>query len=229
MNAPVITDTTDLTEIVRNEEGRFLYPGNLDHYYQKAWLHLTSRGTTNYHVSLAHTNHVFFESMVGGIWAIQQGLMVPDELRNLGIASIGHDLNRSPKEGAIDRDHLDSAYTMIEEIILPEDKHRLPRVKKILWATLFEFPRVRLVDPTMAEQIIADVDLTQVFNQFYMDLTYIGLAGEMRKTPIEMVCLQEGFIRNIQFYTKWAQQRFGPKFEPKIAHLNRLKKILEVG
>jgi hypothetical protein len=235
MQSP-ITEQTDLTEIALNAGGRFLYPGTLVHYYKNAWFHIAERalqnsgeaGTgNNYHISFSHTNHVFHECMVGGTAAVIAGHMTPDDLRDLGITAIGHDLNRSLKAGAIDRDHLASAFEMITRTILPEDRHRLPRIEKILWATLFELPRVRLQDPTMPEQIIADVDMTQVFTRFYMDLTYVGLAKEMKKTPLQMVETQEGFIRSIRFYTAWAEARFGPMVEPKIAHVHRLLEILK--
>lgn len=231
-----ITELTDLTEIVLNKGGIFLYPGTLAAYYRRAWFHIADRallstgeaGTgNNYHVSFAHTNHVFYECMVGGIEAVLAGRMTPDSLRDLGITAIGHDLNRSLKPGAIDRDHLASAFQMITDMIEPEDKHRLPRIKKILWATLFEFPRVRLEDPTEPEMIIADVDMTQVFTRFYMDLTYVGLAKEMKKSPLEMVEMQEGFIRSIHFYTTWAEGRFGSMVALKIAHVQRLLEILK--
>lgn len=237
MKKTIITDQTDLTEIIINANGRFLYPGNLVHYYRAAWFHIAERAmkTTgeagtgiSYHISFSHTNHVAFESMVLGVQAVERGLMKEDELLDLGIAAIGHDLKRSPKKGAGDRDHLASAFEWICETALSEHRQRLPRIKKILWATLCEkLPRPLLHNPTIAEQIIADVDLTQVFTRFYMDLTYIGLAKEMGKTPLQMVEMQEFFIRSIKFYTPMAEERYGHSIEPKIAHVKRLLQILK--
>lgn len=210
----------DLMDYIQNVDGRFKYRGNLEHYYNRLFFD-SSNQEAGYH-GWSHETHMTWETGDGGLWHIERDQMDELELRELGIGTIGHDAEHLPEKVISDRIEVQRGIDFTLAGLLPEDRPSESRIVKIQWATLFEFPRKRLENPSIAEKIIADADMTQALNTFWQQTVLWGLGRELKKTPFEMAEMQEGFLRSIEWYTEWAQIKFAPLVDQRIEHVHRL-------
>lgn len=63
----------------------------------------------------------------------------------------------------------------------------------------------------------------------YEGLKYMvlfGLSEEMGVTPIEMLRMQEGFLKNLKFESQWGREKFTGEIEKKIQEAKELLQIL---
>lgn len=213
-----------LLDVIENADGS--YPGNLKHYYKVLFLESTNLGLL-YH-GLTHTNRVFWLCYQGGMWYREKDQITPRSLRNLLIAALFHDFNHGSKMGD-DRVEINRAVAALRAYVFPFDQAELPNIERIIRATMF--PHAGLgYSPSIDELIIRDADISQALELTWMEITLVGLGQERGMTPVEMLNVQEGFLReHVRFATEWGRKTFPQEMiHEKIRQVRQLQDILGI-
>ncbi|HMP67578.1 MAG TPA: hypothetical protein PKA60_02415 [Candidatus Paceibacterota bacterium] len=206
--------------IIRNDE--CLYEGNLIKYFQIIF-------STAQNLSLPYHN---FRHMFGMLWngydacRFYKGTASSIGMRNLLIGIMFHDYNHS---GMLGDDDLNIARAIrgLKKHVLEEDKKNLEKIIQIIEAT--EFPHKNRTDRhlNLMEMIIRDADMMQVFDVSWIQHVIFGLSAEWAKTPLEILRMQESFLRGIKWNTTWAKEKIPQeKIEEKIKEVNNLLVIV---
>lgn len=209
-----------LPAIIRNDEG--VYEGNLRHYFPIIF------GSSNvyrpYH-NFRHMTHV--------LWLCHEACkFYKDELdlrqrRNLMIAGPFHDYNHP---GIIGNDDLNIERSIrgLHEHLQEVDKPHFEDIATLIRATEYPPPKsLTSRELTLSEQIICDTDLSQALSVAWIQQVIFGLALEWNKTPLEVLKIQEPFLRALRFKTKWAETFFTQQaIADKIAEARELLELL---
>lgn len=180
-----------------------LYEGTLWHYMPQI---LSAPNRNNGYHNTRHTLHMAWLGYMAGLYYREE--LSPRRIRNMLVAKIKHDHGHSgrPTSEVPDEENLRVAEASLRENAAPEDRAHLDDIAEIMWAT--EFPHRPIAQPSLEQRIIRDSDVTQALHPAWFDLICVGLGTEWSKTPLEMLQVQEPFLRSIRFETEWAQQRF---------------------
>ena len=225
MNTPHLghTDRGIIPKIITNVDG--LYEGDLRHYFKV--LFEKARNLRNPYHNFRHIFYVFcccFE-------ACQYYQSRPEKLsarrvRNLLIAAMFHDFDHSGVVGHDDLE-IERAIRGLRKHVLPEDKHHLVDIEKLIRDTQFPYA-VSSSELDLSGQILRDADLSQALGGVWMQQILFGLGDEMNMTPTAMLETQTGFLRRLAFSTAWAEEKF-PRdhIDRKIEEVHGLLSILE--
>lgn len=208
--------TGHLPQIFGNTDG--LYDGTLWHYLPFV---LNAPNKLNGYHNTRHTLHVTW--MCYEAAKFYQDHLSKRKIRNVLIGGIKHDYGQSgrPVHVIPDEENLRVAEASLRSIAAPEDRPYLDDIANIMWAT--HFPHKHIEHPSLEQRIIRDADLSQALHPAWFDIICIGLGSEWGKTALEMLEIQEPFLRSITFETDWAKERFPPEaIEQKIVEVNKL-------
>lgn len=194
-------------EIVTNVEG--LYEGDLIPYFKT--LTVDSTGRSNPYHNVCHTLDVLqavYEA------AKFHGLSA-DELLNLCIAAIFHDMNHPGRSRSKDRFNIEVALVMLRANILPQHRSRVPEISDLIWATEYPYtiPESEL---SLSQQIMRDADMCQNFSPAWIQQSWFGLAEELRYDPVAFLGTRPAFLRAIHFHSGWGKTVLEPKRIPAI-------------
>lgn len=214
--------TGDIPDIVLNEAG--VYPGNLVYYFQI--LDTESTNWNNPYHNGRHILHIF--------WLCYQAcLFYRDELtrrekRKLLIAALFHDIRHRGVPGD-DVLNLELAIEALRNRILEEDRRDADEIAQLmLSATQYPYV-VRGTSLSLSGKILRDADASQAMDRAWYQQVVHGLAAEQKKSHLEVLRMQEPFLRNLRFLTVWAQKRFpAEEIEAKIEEAGKYIRILEM-
>ncbi len=147
-------------------------------------------------------------------------------MRNLLIAILFHDFDHSGMLGEDDL-NIERAVRGLQKHILPKDLPFLGEISALIREAT-QYPYVVAADQlSLSGQILRDADVSQVFSVAWIQQVIIGLASEWGKTPIDVLKMQEPFLRTLKFHTQWAKEQFPQRdIEAKIAEAHELIKLL---
>lgn len=218
--------SASLPSIIRND-ARTLYDGDLIH-YSRVVFHNAQNLNHPYH-NFRHMFHV--------LWLVYDGcsyyssFLSPRHVRDVLIAALFHDFNHSGMMGDDDL-NIERAIRGLKKYILPEDASSVADIVFLIRAT--QYPPV-VTNPSLPDfeapcvSILKDADLSQAFSTAWIQQVVFGLAAEWGKTPMDVLKLQEPFLKNLKFKTEWAKARFTQEtIDAKIQEARDLINLLEV-
>ena len=217
-------NTSDLSQatlpcIIRNKA--CVFEGNLNHYFRTVFLKATNL-ENGYH-NFRHIFHVFWLCYQACLY--YGDTLTKREKRNLLIAAMFHDYNHSGCLGYDDQE-IERAVKGFLNFIAPEDQNEVENIVRLIRVT--RFPHEPLEHPSLSELIIRDADLSQAISLAWIQQIIFGLAREMRKSPLEMLRMQEGFLKSLTFITDWAKHMFPQaSINAKVDEASDLLSILE--
>lgn len=187
-----------IPEIFDNEEG--VYAGNLRPYMPA--ILLASNGLNPYH-NVRHMLHVFF--LCYKACRYYRGTLTAQEQRELLLAALFHDYDH---RGITKDDHLNiqRALRGLYNELVPEDIPAFGNITELIRST--EFPHPEPENKSLSMQILCDADMGQVFSTAWIQQVPVGLACEMGVSVVQMLEMQEPFLRELRFQTEWGQEEF---------------------
>lgn len=200
-----------------------LYEGTLWHYFPQI---LSAPNRDNGYHNTRHTLHMTWLGHEAARYYREE--LGPRRIRNLLVANIKHDHGHSGRSTneVPDRQNLEVAEASLRATAAPEDRPHLDDIAEIMWAT--EFPHRHLAQPSLEQRIIRDCDVSQAMHPAWFDMICIGLGQEWGQSPLEMLRIQEPFLRSLVFETKWAKERFpSTAIEAKVTEVRGLLAGLE--
>ncbi len=210
----------DIPSIVMND--RELYLGNLVHYFRAVFFNAPNVNHP-YH-NFRHMVHVLYLCYDACVFYADK--LTLHEMRNLLIAALFHDFDHAGVAGD-DAVNIERAIRGLQAHIADEDADNFDEIAYIIRCT--EFPYKMPSDKiSLSGQIIRDADLSQNFSVAWIQQVVFGLSKEWEKDAIEVLAMQEKFMRNVlRYHTEWGQQKFPPSdIEEKIAEARALVEIL---
>lgn len=211
--------TGTLPALIRND--LHLYEGNLIHYFRVLFTRPTNLWS-GYH-NFRHMTHVFW--LCGLACVFYKDALTKREMRNLLIAALFHDFDHTGKAGNDDI-NIELAIRGIRRHVLPEDTKFLPEIEVLIRVTEYPYKQASSDLPHSA-QIIRDADLCQSFSVAWIQHVIFGLASEWGKRPIEVLQMQEPFLKALTLNTVWARETFPQRdIEAKIAEAQTLIELL---
>ena len=141
--------------------------------------------------------------------------------RALLIAAMFHDYAHSGSMGN-DRVEVDRSIAEVKKHLLPRDSDLMVEIATLVRAT--QFPHIECKQ-SLGVDIIRDADISQLFDDEWVQQVIFGLSMEMHITPLKMLQNQLVFIPAITFHTQWAKESFLPLIDVRLAET---KKMLEV-
>ncbi len=189
-----------LPSIIRNDDN--LYEGNLNHYFKVIFFQAQNLEKP-YH-NFRHMFHALWLCYQACIYYRRELTVV--EMRNLLIAIMFHDFDHPGLFGNDDL-NIERSVRALEKHIAPEDRASLEDIKYLMRAT--EYPHTSPSESlSLSGKIIRDADVAQGFSTAWIQQVIFGLSSEWGKTPVDLLILQESFLRNLKFNTEWAQSMF---------------------
>lgn len=128
----------------------------------------------------------------------------------LCLAALFHDFNHSGGQ-LIDHQNIINALLALDGFFITHQTYNAivdkNKISEIIKAT--QYPYVISDDLLSTEQkIIRDADMLQTFEEDWVTMIMFGLRKEMKKNMTEMIKIQIGFLENMKFYTKWAEEKY---------------------
>ena len=208
-----------IPEIIMNDDN--LYQGNLIGYFRNMFNYAANLNHP-YH-NFRHLCHILYLCYQACLY--YEGKMTPRQMRNLLIAALFHDFGHS---GQVSPDNINIGRSIaaLKNYLKPEDQTEFEEISNLIKAT--EFPYTIPDDEvSLAGQIIRDADLSQALSSSWIQQVVFGLATEWGKQPIEVLKIQEPFLRKLKFHTTWAKTCFPPEdVAAKIIEARRLVDLL---
>lgn len=214
-----------LTSIINNEEK--LYEGDLRHYFRSIFF---SRGANNPYHNIRHgvfILEVCYDAIkyyrYHNYGAIEETLL---DNRALLIGGLLHDADHSGRSGNDDL-NIELACRFLDKVCLEEDRQIKNKIKKYFRSTEFGPNGHVYTAKSEYEKVLRDADLSQIAEPSWLRMILFGLAKEMQVAPIQMLTMQESFLSNVRFESRWGKQKFGNAIKDKIEEAKELVKILE--
>ncbi len=217
-----------IPNLVHNPGGNLIYTGNLDHYYRCKWNWCEGSGRAFPSRGLTATHYLMWECYEAMIGCKKTDRPDPVEARNLLIAACLLNINRSPKKGLSSSEQLDRTFEALDSLILEEDLESIDSIRKIMRAGVgFSLPRVRMVSPSKAEQIMWDICMSQVFSEYHAEFLYFDVAEELGLTSRQMFDRLPEIMKEIgKFETSYAEHRFASRIPSRLALAQEFFSIL---
>ncbi len=210
-----------LPALLRNTER--LYEGNLIHYFQRLWYE--ARNLQRPYHNFRHMTHVAW--LCHDACRFYKNRLSLRERRNIMIAAMFHDYDHPGTAGNDDL-NIERAIRGLVQHLLPEDKPHLDDIAQLIRITEYPPPKVLAgASLNLDEKIMRDTDLSQALSVAWIQQVIFGLAAEWNKTPLEVLKIQEPFLRSLTFQTEWAKDFFSQKaIDDKIAEARELLALL---
>jgi len=200
-------------EILDNTEG--LYEGDLWYYFN---IIFQAPNIINPYHNFRHLMYVLCAVYEGGKFMNYHKLFGRRNFRALLIAAMFHDYDHDGKMGN-DEVEIDRAIMNVKKHLLPSDYDLIYIICNFIRAT--QFPHVEC-EQNMGTDIIRDADISQLFDDEWIQQIIFGLSREMNISPFKMLEVQLSFIHNITFKTQWAKESFLHLVEVRIAETQQL-------
>lgn len=223
-----------LTDIISNREN--LYSGDLKHYFKCLF---DSRGAGNPYHNIRHACTVLVRCYEGvkessnylSLHRLQnrwlQNWTDKDLFRGTLIAAIAHDQDHPGRAGNDDL-NIELALRSLKKNLRKEDGPLFDFIQSLIKSTEFGPQGHIKIAETEYHKILRDADLTQICSDAWIRMILFGLSEEMGVAPLEMLRMQEGFLKNLRFESQWGQQ-FNPIIAQKIQEARDLLDILSDG
>ena len=189
-----------IPDIIRNEEG--VYEGNLIHYFQILFNHAQNLERP-YH-NFRHMTHVLWLCHKASQFYMNE--LTQRQRRNLLIAAIFHDFDHSGMFGNDDL-NIERAIRALRKYLDPIDTPHVSHIESLMRGTEYPYA-IALENLDLAGKILRDADMGQTLSPAWIQQVVFGLAAEWGKKPIEILRLQEPFLRSMSFHTEWGQKMF---------------------
>jgi hypothetical protein len=192
----------NIPQIVENKNN--YYEGNLIHYY-KVIMDKSKHLKNTYH-NFRHTFHVLW--MCHDACMFYGESLTPRAKRNLLIAALFHDYDHTGRSGNDDI-NIQLAIRGLKNNIHESDVPYLSIIEELIITT--EFPhknKIMINDEDSLISILRDADLSQAFSDAWVQQVIFGLANEMNLEPMQVFRMQESFLKNLQFNSTWAKNKF---------------------
>ncbi len=210
----------NISDVVSNTQD--LYEGDLKRYFQ-AFFKNAKNLNHPYH-NFRHMTHVMWLCYCACDFYRKE--LTGRQMRNLLIAALFHDFNHSGKMGN-DSANIKRAVAGLKKHIAEEDKPYFKDIVALIKETEYP-PKTDGSDLSLSAQILRDADLSQAFSVAWIQQVIFGLAKEWKKEPIEVLRMQESFLRGVTLLTEWGRQTFTHgDVENKIKEARQILKILE--
>lgn len=192
--------TGNIPTVFGNPDG--LYEGNLWYYFRV--VNQAPNARNPYH----NARHVFHTMwLMYRACEFHRAELSKRRIRNALIGGAFHDHGHPGKGSVPDEQNIKLAQAGATTLIAPEDRLELPRIKRIIGASLFTKEGHRPAE-SLEEAIMQDADTAQALHPAWYAMICHGLAVEFGLTPEEMLERQLTFLDNLHFTTKWAQETF---------------------
>lgn len=189
-----------VADVIQNMTGT--YEGNLVPYF-RAVFHQAKNIGHPYH-NLRHMLHVLWQCHDACLFYNFDLSMT--QKRVLLIAAIFHDFDHSGFAGDDDV-NIERALRAVRRHLLPIDEPHLGTIEMLISETEYPY-RVPNSELTQCAQILRDADMSQTVSETWIQQIIVGFASEWRKSPYEVLVMQETFVKNLRFHTEWAQERY---------------------
>ncbi len=147
-------------------------------------------------------------------------------MRTLLIAALFHDFNHTTIRHP-DAVNIKRAIAGLKKYLAPQDKQAFKEIAALMKATEYPYP-ASSKSLALPVRILRDADAAQTFDDAWIQQVVFGLAKEWEKTPLEILEIQLGFLRNLKFNTVWAQKLFpDDTIKEKIAETQELIDLLK--
>jgi len=202
-----------------------LYEGNLKSYFKVIF---SAPNIHNGYHGLRHMLHVTWACYEACKYYDKEGsnLLCPRQMRSLLIAALFHDYGHCGKSGD-DEINIEVAIRGLFENIQPEDELHKEKIASVIRAT--KFPHEDLGENiTLEQKILRDADASQTFSTAWIGEVLAGLGSEFDESPLEMLKIQDGFLKSLSFYSDFGKEFWGNEaIKAKIEETQELISILE--
>lgn len=206
----------DIAKVAKNAYG--VYEGDLTHYVR-----VVRRKAQNLKKPYHNARHMFHVTYMSheGMRFYQDGQMTPREGRALGIAALFHDFDHCGMKGDDDL-NIEKSIRRMREHLLLEDAALTEEIAFLIKTTQYPYV-VEEKDLTLSARVLRDADVSQTFSVAWIQQVLYGLAEEWGMSPMEVLQLQEPFLRGLKFHSGWARYTFpNVDIEAKIAEAHEL-------
>jgi len=220
--SPTLEVRGSIPEIVKNKDG--LYEGNLEYYLQVYFSE--ARNLCNGYHNFRHTCHILWLCHSACYFYRLEERMSKRDMRNLLIAAIFHDFNHTGVVGP-DEKNISLALEALRKFILPEDEEYLEEITRILKGTEYPY-KVPTEKMDLLVQIIREADTSQCLTVAWIQQVVFGFSTEWKKTPLEVLKMQEPFLSSLKFNTTWGKSMFPSSLvKEKIREVRELIDVLD--
>ena len=215
-----MNSTASLAIIIRNDEE--LYRGDLVHYFRTVFSQ--AQNLLNPYHNFRHMSYVLRQCY--DACKFYQRELTPESARALLIAAMFHDFDHSGMMGNDDL-NIERAIRSVHKYVIESDRLILGEIINLIKLT--EFPYlIPHKDLNLSGLIIRDADMTQALGINWMQDVILGLASEWRKEPAGVLCRQEGFLSQLKFHTRWAQELFPQtEIDAKVQEIQYLSALIK--
>lgn len=211
------TNKTVIFQVLSNSKG--LYDGDLWPYFSAIF---KAPNVINPYHNFRHLMYVMCAAHEGGEFMNYHELFGKRSFRALLIAAMFHDYGHDGKMGN-DEAEVDRSIMSVKEHLLPSDYDLIDAISNFIRAT--QFPYVEC-EQNMGTDIIRDADISQVFDDEWIQQIIFGLSREMGINEFQMLELQLKFIPAMVFHTPWAEEMFMPVKDIRLGQVRQILKSL---
>jgi hypothetical protein len=195
------------------------YDGDLRYYYR---LVFNAPNIYNPYHNFRHMINTLCSVYRGAVFHQYHLECGPRHLRALLIAGLFHDYGHSGQMGH-DHEEVANSIKLLESLLLTEDQDLLPEIKELIVAT--EFPHIA-GELSLGAKIMRDADMSQIFNQVWLQQIVFGLAQEKGVSPLSVLEGEADLMNSLKFYSRWGQETFMPQIPGKIEEIKQLISLL---
>ncbi len=207
------TSKNTIFQVLNNSEE--FYEGNLWYYFSVIF---KAPNVTNPYHNLRHLMYVMCMVYEGGMFMKYHELFGKRNFRALLIAAMFHDYNHDGKMGN-DEAEIERSIKNAKEYLLPVDHDLIEIVSNFIRATQFLYVEC---EKNMGADIIRDADMSQLFDDEWLQQIIFGLSREMSITAVQMLQLQLKFVPAMVFHTQWAEEVFVPIKDIRLAQVRQI-------
>lgn len=208
----------DPLHIFRNLQ--MLYSGNLEYY-----LNILLKKAKNLENPYHNLRHILYVTKLCYEACVFYSNNLSDvEKRDLLIAAIFHDFDHPGKSGNDDL-NIEIAIRALSKYIHPEDRPRFDYISNIIRST--EYPhKSDFRFNNLQSEIIRDADLSQIFDDEWLQQIFIGLPSEIGIGKTDFLMINLSFLESLKLRTEWGQIKFGDKIKERCSQIRYLQIIL---
>lgn len=201
-----------LIDIIINKEK--VYDGDLRYYAKKLFF---AKNVKNGYHNFRHMMHVVYQVYDG----IKYMNVNTTAARILLIAAIFHDYGHSGDGTKSDSFNIQRAIKGAKRHIHPSDKIHLALIIDLIRATEWHGEvGHNILEDNMLIAILRDADMSQTFDNAWMQQVIFGLGTEKKLSPREMLQAQLPFLQTkVKFSSPWGKQKFTPILKQRIEEI----------
>ena len=143
----------------------------------------------------------------------------------LVLSALFHDFNHSAGKYKDDV-NVPKALTALKNFCLKYEYPNFEKCQDIILATQYPYI-IENIDLNFLQKIIRDADMTQCFQEDWLQTCIIGLGAEFKKSIYDSLTGQIQFLENMQANTDWLQIKFEKELPILIQKIKNILKAAE--